>query len=165
MTQDVNTIVLTDEVLAALEPKLRSGDFAECVAMGLSPVQALRQSRDRSVEAYLVTINNEVVAFWGYGVSSPLGECAYPWLLTTPAVEKYKFRFSRGSMRVMEYILGMYPRAQVMVDAQYADAVGWLEWLGFDAYPQAIPVGPEKVPFLLMNISVNDSGERAAWVH
>lgn len=165
MTQVVNTIVLTDEVLAVLEPQLRYNDVNECRAMGLSSIEALRQSRDRSVEAYLVEIDGEVVAFWGYGVSSPLGECCYPWLLTTVAVEKHKYRFARGSIRVVEYLLSRYPRLSTMVDCRYHDAIGWLEWLGFNAHQSAVPVGSDKVPFLVMSIQNEVLRERAAWVH
>lgn len=110
----------------------REEDERECRAGGLSPWQALRQSVDLSLEAYVMVYHGDVVCVWGYRPSTFMGETAHAWMLGTPLTKKYKFKLARESLRIIEYILEKYPKVQVTVHTEYDTAVEWLQWLGFD---------------------------------
>lgn len=169
---DIKTSALTESILAHLEIMERAGAFhfrtldaQECEAQGLLPVAAIKDSVKNSVESYVVLIGGKVAAVWGFGVSSVLGECCYPWILTTELIESHKIRYARGSKRVVEYLLSRFPRLQIAVDCRYMQAIGWLEWLGFDAHPTAIRIGPKNLPFLVMTIQNETYKDLSAWDH
>lgn len=141
---------------------LREGDRQECEAMGLLPFQVIAECVNRSVESFVVTIDGEVAATWGYSVNSVIGNICYPWLFTTPVVEKHKMIFARGSLSIVNFLLARFPEVRVLVDCRYADSIGWLEWLGFDCWPTAVRVGPKAMPFLIMSHRDEDK-EAKVW--
>lgn len=167
---DVKTHLITEQVLSQLEfleraggLRFRGADVDECLASGLLPMAAVKNSVENSVEAYVVMIEGRVAAVWGFGVSSPLGECCYPWILTTDLIEHHKRRYVRGSARVVDYLLSRFPRLQIMVDCRYLNAISWLEWLGFDAHYSAVRIGPKGLPFLVMTMHREPTREMQPW--
>lgn len=141
-------------ILARLEAEgrfgLRKRDAWECIAMGLTPIQAIHESVSESLCSYAIFVNGEIVALWGYGTKNMMNGVAYPWCLTTPAIEKHKVYFARTSLAAKKYLLSQFVRLEVLVDARYFMAQNWLEWLGFKKHENAILMGPEQTPFIFM---------------
>jgi len=111
--------------------KLRDADIEEVLAFGYTPYEALRQSMLNSLKAYTVEVNGETVAFWGYSSQGWLSGTGFAWLLTTPAIEPYKYRFARSSVRVVNWLLTVYQRLIVVVHRDHTESRRWLDWLGF----------------------------------
>ncbi len=114
--------------------RLREADEAECLADGVTGADAVRQSANGSLESYMITADDEPVAFWGYSMTSLVGGNASAWLLTLPAVESCRFRLARSSRRVIDYLLKRAQGIVVETHLDHAEAVKWLLWLGFDAW-------------------------------
>jgi hypothetical protein len=111
--------------------QLRAADVEEVLAFGYTPYEALRQSMLNSLKAYMVEANGVPVAFWGYSSESWLSGTGYAWLLTTPEIEKHKYRFARSSKRIVAWLLTIYSRLIVAVHVNHMESRKWLEWLGF----------------------------------
>lgn len=129
---------------------LRKSDARECFALGLTPIKAIKESVEESLASYVILVDDEIVALWGYGTRNMMNGIAYPWCLTTPALEKHKVYFARGSIAAKRYLLSQFVRLEVLVDAHYLAAQNWLEWLGFSKHPNAILMGPNNSPFIFM---------------
>jgi hypothetical protein len=110
---------------------LRPADEAECNAGGMTGQEAIAYSVASSIESYMVVIDDEPVAFWGYGARSFTAPMASAWLLTTIHADKHGLRLARSSRRVIEYILDKFPSIIVEVHQDHTVSCRWLEWLGF----------------------------------
>lgn len=157
MIRDVETRVLEGSDLLALKAlqsqglfALREGDTKECLAIGLSPVDAIVQSAEQSVMAYAVFVNQELILTWGFVSKNPLSGIVYPWLLTTPAIEKHKMFFARGSVKARDYLLERYNRLDIIVAAEYLRAHAWLEWLGFSAPGASFEVNGTSFVYMIL---------------
>lgn len=96
-------------------------------------VQIMRDALSRSAKVW-VGIGRECEVFGFCGVVPPtlMADCAYLWLYTTPAIEKYKFMFLRHSQIVIREMLSEY---QLIVGHTLRNAdrsINWLRWLGAD---------------------------------
>lgn len=114
--------------------RLRPADEAECAVAGLTGADAVRMSAEGALEAHMVSIDGEPVAFWGYASRSILAPVAYGWLLTLPAIDAHGRLLARVSIRVVDYILQKYSTLVVQTHWQHSTAVRWLEWLGFEEH-------------------------------
>jgi hypothetical protein len=110
---------------------LRPADEAECNAAGMTGHEAIAYSAASSIESYMVEIDGEPVAFWGYGARSFTAPMASAWLLTTVHADKHGKRLAKSSRRVIEYILEKFPSILVEVHQDHTVSCRWLEWLGF----------------------------------
>lgn len=157
MTLDVETRAITAADLLRLSMvqdlgifRLREGDTKECLAIGLTPAEAITSCVGNSVASFIVTVNGELVATWGYVVKNPLSGIGYPWLLTTPEIEKYKMFFARTSCHTRDFLLTRFNRLEVLVAADYLRAQAWLEWLGFSTPGAAFKVNETQFVYMFL---------------
>jgi hypothetical protein len=117
--------------------RLREGDEEECKVFGFTPEEAIRSSSENDRESFMVCIDGEPAAFWGYQINGFMSQVAYAWLLTTPAIEPHKTKLARASKRVVDFILEQAPVVVVMTHLKYEKACRWLAWLGFTPWGEA----------------------------
>lgn len=124
---------------------LRAADAEECAKGGMTPHEALEDSRARSLRAYSASWEGEPFMFWGWTPLSLMGDTCAAWMLTTPVADTIPLTmglFFRH--KVLPAILADYPRILVQVDAAHSVAVRWLRRSGF--HPIA-----STGPFLIMS--------------
>lgn len=122
----------TMEHAERMAPRMRREDSTEVMALGMSPLDALRTSISASFIAHVAIIDGKEAAMWGAcNASSLIGDKAFIWLLGTdlvPTNRKWLLKLSRD---FCENINDMYPTLECMVDARYEKAVAWIRWLKF----------------------------------
>lgn len=116
---------------------LREKETATCQKLGLSPANALRKSVYDSCEASAIFVNSELIALWGHGPRDRLAGTGTAWFLALPGADEYHFRIARASQNVIAYLLTIYNRLEVFVDAEFLQSIEWLQWLGFAKHEPA----------------------------
>lgn len=109
---------------------LRKEDEEECLALGMTPDQAMKYSFGRADASFVVWDDEGVVAYWGYR-GSALGETGYVWMLSTPEAEKCPIAFGLHSKELLDDLLEVYPKLLICVSSKYTRSKKWLKWLGF----------------------------------
>ncbi len=113
---------------------LRDADVEECAVCGVTPQQAVEQSVANSTEAYIISVDGEPLAYWGFADNPHLtGEC-FAWMLSTPLMDLHRIHAARESLRILALLLETHNSVMILVDRQYTAAVRWLKWLGFRPY-------------------------------
>lgn len=110
---------------------LRDSDVAECLAAGLTPELAVRRSVAGASAAYAHYIDGDLVCLWGYRWENYREREAVMWLLSTVGADLHKMAFGRASKHFLKIIQVELRTVTILVHNQYADAIKWLEWLGF----------------------------------
>ncbi len=132
--------------------RLRDGDARELEALGVEKMEAIEASLARSIEADTYLLANEhgereVAAVMGVAMTSFVGGIAVPWLLTGPPVNRVKKDFLRLTRERIGRMKARYGYLENHVHADYAEALRWLRWLGFETAPAAA-FGPKGAPFV-----------------
>lgn len=115
---------------ARLASRLRPEDAQECLVLGLQPSVMLADSLAMSHEAWSAERDGKVIALWGYTADGMFGE-AQAWLLTAPEIEQHKKLFLTLNRDFLSYVLRLHGSVACHVHVEYARAVRWLAWLGF----------------------------------
>jgi len=136
----VETIPADIEAIAA---SLRPGDLAEIEAAGFeSAREALEASVSLSPLVCLTMLEaGRPIAICGVA-SLLLSQTGRPWVLSTttldkPAAQRAFLAFSRQVVSLMRH---RYDCLENYVDARYAAAIRWIEWMGFMLEPP-VPYG------------------------
>ena len=145
MTDYLITKALPEHV-DELVQNMRAEDRAEVEATGDDPKSALLHSIERSTEAWTAFADGRVICMFGIAPPTILSDMAVPWLLTAEEMPKHKRIFLSRSRQVVEDWRQQYTLMVNYVDARYAKALRWLEWLGFSMGPDEI-LGPTGTPF------------------
>ena len=112
--------------------ELRHADAEECRAGGLTPDEALEQSKSLSTHWWEIRAEDGTpICWWGYAAPSLMGLYCNGWMLSTPEADNHKFYIARQSRFVLANLLRAYPTVQAQVDVEHSRAVRWLKWLGF----------------------------------
>jgi hypothetical protein len=98
---------------------------------GVRPEEALEIAAGMSTEHFLVFLNGQPAAAWGYASHGIGSATAYGWLLTSPLVEECPLLFLRESKKAVQYILRRALRLEVTVLPGHTTSIHWLKWLGF----------------------------------
>jgi hypothetical protein len=110
----------------------RKADVEECFLGGWpSPEAAMEFAVKNSTMSFKYVVNGEVLCCWGFAAESILCSNAKAWMLSTPAIEKYRVHAARASRQLLSTLLEDFYSVTVLVDPTYDLAVRWLEWLGF----------------------------------
>lgn len=110
---------------------LRWADTRECLAGGMSPIEAVQQSIHDSTWAGTHELDGQVAAYWGWRRLSALGSVAQVWMLSTPLADCFPTAFGRATYREFKDLLTVYTTLLVHVHAEHTVAVKWLRRLGF----------------------------------
>lgn len=125
---------------------VRPADAAEIRALGFTVREGLRLSLERAIRADAYVIGDEVAAIGGIGLPSMLGRTATPWLVTGRPVDRHRRTFLRQTRARVALMRREWDLLVNHVHADYAQAIRWLAWLGFEIEP-ARPFGPLGAPF------------------
>ena len=121
----------TREHAARMAPNMRTPDVLEVQALGLSPLDALTHSLDKSFIAEAAVIGEEVAAVWGACAETLAGGKAFVWMLGTDHVPRNAKALLRGSRSFIAHVHQFYPLLECLVDVRYYQAISWVRWLGF----------------------------------
>lgn len=119
------------ELIAA---NMRLEDIMECACLWHTPLDALLLGFEHSDVCYtLVDPEGEPVAMLGVVASPTYENFGSIWLLGTPGIEKFSYRFLRHSKKVLNEF---YDETgyDAMYNYTHKDNVvhhKWLQWLGF----------------------------------
>lgn len=126
-----------------LHRTMRLADRDECLAIGLSGRDAVRESLARATHASTVLFGGEVAAILGVRDTD---EGRLAWVLTAAPVTRYPLTFWRLCRPTLAVMRGDASRLFNWVDARYVVALRWLRHLGFTVEP-AQPYGPNAALF------------------
>lgn len=131
-----------------LAPKLRTADVDEIRALtGHTPVEALVSGVQFSSPGITALADNEIVCIFGAcPTSHPIAGSV--WLLGSPLIDQYAFRFLRESRRWITALHACYPLLYNVVDARNEVHIHWLRWLGATFLKRHDSYGVEGRPFL-----------------
>lgn len=110
---------------------MRNEDRAEVLALGYSPLDALRSSLAESEIAETALLGERIVAMWGAIPQTQFGHKAFMWMLGTDLVPKHPRELLRGSKSFIDHVQRTYPMLECLVDTRYTKAVRWIHWMGF----------------------------------
>lgn len=132
----------------AVAGRLRAADRDEAWALGRhSPVEAVVRSCAVSAEAWAFLADGVPLAVFGVAPCPGHPGVASPWLLGADGVERHARPFlALGRPFVARWLLE-HGRLYNVVDARNRRSIRWLRRLGFAFHP-AVPVGPDRIPFL-----------------
>jgi hypothetical protein len=126
--------------------RLRPGDAMEVCALGETQESALGKTLARAVSADTYLIDGEPVAIAGIVLPSLLSGVASPFLMTGEPVERHRKSFMEHTRVRVEGWRLHYDVLVSYVHADYARAIRWLRWLGFEIGPVR-SIGPLDAPF------------------
>jgi hypothetical protein len=116
--------------------RLRAGDAAEVLLLGLDGVEAIERSMRDSFASECIVIDGEPAAVLGLSMPDLASGVGVPWILTTDAVERHPIAFGRATRRILNRALDVAYRLENFTDARYTRALAWIEWLGFNIEPE-----------------------------
>lgn len=123
---------ITGRDLATVALLMRNCDRAELAALGVtSPILALRQSVDSSIEVYAGKIAGKTKLLFGIAAVSIAANHMRPWLLATFDAPDYAVLFMRQQR---DYIADWRARFDLIdnyVDVRNTASLAWLKLLGF----------------------------------
>lgn len=128
--------VATPGDAAYVGSRLRAEDAAEVLLFGLDGVEAIQRSMDDSIASECLLVDGEPAAVLGFAMPDLMSGTGTPWILTTPAVEKYPTAFARATKRILNRAFDVAQRLENVTDARYTKAIAWIEWLGFTVEPE-----------------------------
>jgi GNAT superfamily N-acetyltransferase len=127
----IEVVKATMEHARAIE--LRDGDAREVAALGMTKGEALQMSLDRSLWADAYLVDGEVAALMGIILPSLLGGApAAAWLITGTPVDRCRKDFLRLTRSRVREMLAQHGTLTCNVHTEYAGAIRWLRWLGFE---------------------------------
>lgn len=127
----VNIVPSTGSHIAALKLNLRPKDSVEVIGFGVSIQHALWYSYRHSLTRKTALIDRIVSACWGVH-GTFLGSVGYPWLLTSPEVERISpLKFVRIYQEEVLQMLKLFKRLENYVHEDYSSAIRLLEIIGF----------------------------------
>jgi hypothetical protein len=124
---------------------LRPGDRDECLAIGLDPRQALRDTFRQAIIRKTYFVDGKLAAMAGL-CGEMIGEEGRPFLMTTEAVERAPVAFLKHARLMVAEMLRHKGRLAGDVAASYSKAHRLLEALGFVLGPPR-PLGPKGAMF------------------
>lgn len=137
----IEVVEPTDHLLLHMSLEMRDADIREVRRVDMTPLGALHTAVRASRFSEVAMDGFRPIAIWGLvqrSTSSPIG---YPWMYSGRGIEKHRKYLLRKSRAVVRSMMKMTPMLEVRVDAEYAQALRWARWLGFETEP-ARPWGP-----------------------
>jgi hypothetical protein len=119
----------------ALSLNMRPEDSAEIWKLErISPLKAVLQSMETSLEAYTILVEGKVAGMFGIAPVALVGQTMIPWMLTTGEIEKIKKSFVKETKRVVREWSRTYHLINY-IDADYTKALAWARHCGFTVHP------------------------------
>lgn len=125
--------------------ELRDGDAREVAALGSTKEEAIARGLSRALWAETYLVDGEVAAIVGVSFETLLGDRTI-WMLTGTPVDRCRKDFLRITRAKVRELLARHRTLTCDVHADYAGAIRWLRWLGFEIGP-ARPMDPVGASF------------------
>lgn len=130
-----------------LASQMRGADVRELLAgTNHSPLTALLDALDVSLEAWEGWIGDDLLCMFGVGNIDYASGSGSPWMLGTDMIDEYFLTFAKVSQLWIADVRARYGHLHNFVDARNTASLRWLEWLGFRICEEA-PHGPHGLPF------------------
>jgi len=127
----ISVINTTPAHINYIKKNLRTEDEAEILRFGVTVPHALWYSYKHSLVRKTALIDGIVAACWGIH-GNLLGNKAFPWLMTTPEVNRVSpLKFARIYQQEVVEMLTKFNKLENYVDPSYSAAVRLLEIIGF----------------------------------
>lgn len=127
----IETVDATLEHVRALVRNLRAEDRAEIAGLGLNVRHTVHGLYRDSVVRRAALVDGEVGAVWGLQ-GSLTSDVGFPWLFTTPAVERVRFGYFRVAITEIGRMLEMKRRLVSRVASDYERSIRTFRMLGFE---------------------------------
>lgn len=143
----------TAEDVADLVQYMRTADVAECLAAGHPDLRTNIETAIRvSVWSRAFRVDGRVAAVVGiHPLAGLFGDTGVPWMLGTDEVTRNARAFVRLSRPYIAQMLEAFPKLINLVHAPNANAVAWLQRVGF-VLQDPIPYGPAGEPFRIFTL-------------
>lgn len=134
MQQDMPIIDIVPTIaehIRVLSATLRDSDKKEIESYGFSSMKSLWISYKNGLSNKTAFVNGKIAAVWGCG-GVYMGKTGRPWLLTSPEVKKVSpLTFARIYQKEVKKMLGLFPKLENYVAADYEEALRLLDIIGF----------------------------------
>ena len=128
----VEIIPVTDELVAAILPRVRQADRDEFIAAGgMQPADVIARAMKSASVSAAGLINGQVVTIFGISPASIITGRGIPWLISTDLMALQPVTFLRHCRPVLRDMSQGYRFLENYVDARNHAAKSWLHWLGF----------------------------------
>jgi hypothetical protein len=124
---------------------MRVNDRMECAALGLTPIEYIKLSMERSHSNWTWLVDREPAAIGGIEITSMLGGAAVAWIFTTDIVDEHKLAFTRMTMRMKKAVTAIAPNFRGHIHARHREALRWAQWMGLEISPEFL-IGPKAEP-------------------
>lgn len=123
---------------------MREADQAECLALGVTPEQAVRDGMACSLWTVAGVADGEVGCIFGLAAKGTLlNPVGVPWMLGTDLVATHRRVLARRAPAYIRRMLRTHPRLENVVHAKNTLAVRWLRRVGFTLRPPVPASGGE----------------------
>lgn len=137
----------TTEHLEYIQQNMREADREELwAAYHMDPAHSLQISMLCSTRCWTGLIDGVPICMFGVVPASLVESVGRPWMIGTPAVEKFDRIFLKHCHEVVKNMASEYKTLYNFVDLRNKKAIRWLKWLGFTMEEPA-PFGPFNLPF------------------
>lgn len=132
-----------------IAPNLRPADRRECLsATGRTPEDILPLLI--SAGEYAMTFvgdDGEPVGIYGVDGVDNNPKFGIVWMVTTPAIYRYKRWLIKEAPKRLKHLHKMYPLLGNHIDARNTAHIRWLRWLGFSFLRLRESFGHDRTPF------------------
>lgn len=135
------------EHLEYIQQNMRDADRDELwAAYSMDPAHCLMISMMSSTRCWTGLVDGVPICMFGVVPASLVESVGRPWMIGTPAVEKFDRIFLKHCHEVVKNMASEYKTLYNFVDLRNKKAIRWLRWLGFTMEEPA-PFGPFNLPF------------------
>jgi hypothetical protein len=133
----------TDADCIELAETMVASDRIEAHALhGKSSLQVLRQCIQNSGYARTaIGGDGRIICMFGVEVAGMMVDVGRPWLFGSALLAEHRRLFARLSRIHLAAMLDVCPRLSGMIDSRRAQAIRYLEWLGFYVGSMKTPAG------------------------
>lgn len=115
-----------------MKNNLRVSDEKESLALsGLSAKEVLQKAFDMSELCWSVLVDKNTIACFGVNRACLLSNTGNVWIIGTDKINKYKFRFARGTKKYIKIMFESFDRLQSVVSVNNKVSIAWIKWCGF----------------------------------
>lgn len=146
----ITVCITTPSHIRSLGENLRDSDIERARKLGIPAHRALWRSYRESLICKTIFINDHVAAIWGC-VGSPLGQTGKPWMIMSPATDKYPMRVAFRYRKELRDMLTYFSKLEDWVDVSNHKALKLLHILGFK-FGEIAPAGKDGTMFVKATI-------------
>lgn len=144
----IDVVTATIQHAEFIAPRMRDADVDECWASNrLKPFDALVLGLQSTRACWTGLYHREPFCMFGVVRAQQDRDVGVVWMLATDRILECKREFLRKNSHYVQAMRSQFKMLMNYVDDRNTVSKRWLEWLGFELEPEAVPLGPDKLPF------------------